>query len=45
MEEEYQNLMIESSGIQTEKIKALGERIDNEKDFIKSKEFERFALK
>ena len=35
MEEEYQELMIGSNGIQTEEIKELGKRIDNELEFAK----------
>ena len=38
MEEEYQELMIGSKGIHTEEIKELGQRIDNELEFAKSKQ-------
>lgn len=35
MQEEYQELMIGNNGIQTEEIKELGQRIDNELEFAK----------
>jgi len=38
MQEEYQELMIGSNGIQTEEIKELGRRIDDELEFVKQKD-------
>lgn len=45
MEEEYQDLMFESKGIQTEEIKELGRRIDDEKENIKSDTITKESIK
>ena len=45
MEEEYQELMMESNGVQTEEIKELGRRIDDEKEDIKSQEITKESVK
>ena len=45
MEEEYQGLMFESNGVQTEEIKELGRRIDDEEEDIKSEEISKQGVK